>query len=130
MVAKSIQGIIVFAGVLLSLSVAKSQEATVLPVHPGDTLKYEVRFDGVDADKIKRVQIYITTNAGIPADQVTFSNGTPGDPVAPVAPNTFRPDVRIPDNLVTGDYLLYINAFFDPGNIQYASGNQIGNAEC
>jgi hypothetical protein len=109
---------------MASTAFAQAPEVTELPVHPGDTLRYEVKFDGVDADRIKRVQLSISTNAAIPTDQITFTNGLNGDPVGPVAPDTFRPEIKIADNLVSGEYTLYINVYLDPGNYQYASGKE------
>ena len=50
---KSVVGIAL--AVLLACGLSQAQDARVLPKHPGDTIKFEVRFEGPNADKIKTI---------------------------------------------------------------------------
>lgn len=115
----------VFA-VLLALSFSQAQDAHPLPRHPGDVIKFEVKFDGPNADKIKTVNVLLRLRAAVPQDHDGFSAGFGGDSVQSSAPNTFRPEIKIPDNAASGDYFLDVNAAADgsAGSASYRDGAQ------
>lgn len=108
--------------ILLSLRIASAQIPTVLPVHPGDTLKFEIKFDGPGADKVKTVRLYLGLKDGrVLPDQPGFDAGFGTGNLPQVAPDTFRPEIQVPVNAASGDYILYVSANFDPGSTQYSS---------
>jgi len=110
---------------LLSFAFAQAQEAKPLARHPGDVIKYEIKFDGPNADKIKTVNASIGLTTPQAKDQIVgFSTGfgTPR-PVAPSSPNTFVVEMTIPSTVATGDYVLAnISANVDQGSIDYNNG--------
>lgn len=110
---------------LLSLGVLQAQEAKPLPRHPGDTVKFEIKFDGPDAPKVKTVNVVLRLRAAMPPDQSGFSGAFGGDSVQASLPNTFRPEVKIPDNAANGEYFLDINASADnsAGSVTYHDGS-------
>jgi hypothetical protein len=115
---------ILLAGTLLSLGIAQAQQATELAKHPGDTLKFEIKFDGPDAGKIKQVFLYLGSVPGRAPDQPGFDAGFRGNDAQLIGANTFKADITIPDNAATGDYILYVTANANPGGFQYKGGDQ------
>jgi hypothetical protein len=110
----------------LSLGVMLAQEAKPLPRHPGDVIKYEIRFDGPNADKIKQVLGSLGIRGAIPKDQSGFdgSFSTAGW-IGPSSPGTFRIEFTIPSNIATGDYALAnVNARADEGAAGYQNGQE------
>ncbi|MFZ0773515.1 MAG: hypothetical protein WCA49_08560 [Candidatus Sulfotelmatobacter sp.] len=111
--------------VLFGLSPAQAQEAKPLPRHPGDVIKYEIKFDGPNADKIKTVSASLGMRVGPPKDQAGFNNGfgTQGS-TRPSAPNTFIVEMTVPDNAATGDYYLNVGASATAGSAGYSDGQE------
>jgi hypothetical protein len=109
-------------GVLLSLSTMQAQEAKVLPRHPGDVIKFEIKFDGPNADKIKSVDAGLGIKGPIPKDQSGFRGGTGANSGPPVSADAFRVEIKIPDNIATGDYVLGIGANAAEGSAGYQDG--------
>jgi len=108
---------------LLSLSVLQAQQAQPLARHPGDVIKYQIVFDGPNADRIKTVYAWMTAEQGAPKDQVGFTNqfNTLGQ-VQPSSPRTFIVEMKVPDNIYNGEYTLHFNATADEGSGGYANG--------
>ena len=110
--------VIVFA-TMLSFSFAHSQEVKEQPKHPGDVLKFEVKFDGPDSDKIKSVSLSLGLKEGARNDQVGFNEGF-GAEGNPVPPHTYRFEARVPENIASGVYELNsVSVRTDAGNFTY-----------
>ena len=110
---------------VLGLTAARSQEARELPLHPGNTLKFDIKFDGPDAAKVKTVRVYLAWKMGdIHPDQPGFQQGLNGTESGPTGPNSFRPEITLPDNIASGEYTLFVVANFNPGTVQYKAGDQ------
>jgi hypothetical protein len=108
----------------LNLSLC-GQEAKVQPLHPGDVIKFEIKFDGPNADKVKTVNAGLTTRMSPPKDQSGFSNGFGTQrQYPPTSPNTFVVEMTVPDNAVTGDYSLWVGATATEGSANYADGQE------
>ena len=103
---------------------AFSQTATELPKHPGDVLKFEVKFSGPDASKVKQVKVAFYLKGGTPpANQSGFMANFGGVQVPSITPNTFQPQATIPDQIASGDYTLEVDAITDGiGSAGYADG--------
>ncbi len=114
-------GIKTMLAAFLACSLSQAQEAKVLPKHPGDVIKYEIRFDGPNADRIKTVTAQMITNS-IPKDQSGFTNGFgTAHLFNPSSPKTFDIEMTIPNNIATGDYRLSrIDARADEGSAVYS----------
>ena len=112
--------------VLLALSLSQAQEAKELARHPGDVLKFEVKFDGPDAAKVTSLEIYLSCSSAQPgANQAGFVNNFGGTKTfQAVSPRTFQPEIVIPKDILPGDYSLSIHAHADVGNAIYDSGKQ------
>jgi hypothetical protein len=108
---------------LLTFAIAQAQQAMPLARHPGDVIKYEIKFDGPNADRIKTVNAGLGIRGPIPKDQAGFSGGfgTNG-PVGPSSPATFKVELTVPPNIATGDYYLGVNAHADEGSAGYSDG--------
>lgn len=107
---------------LLSSAFTQAQEAKLLPRHPGDVIKFEIRFDGPNADKIKSVDAGLGIKGPIPKDQSGFRGGAGANSGPPVSPDAFRVEIKIPDNIATGDYVLGIGANAAEGSAGYQDG--------
>jgi hypothetical protein len=105
---------------LLSCS-SLTQAQGPLPRHPGEVIKYQIKFDGPNADKIKTVSAQMITNS-IPKDQSGFTNGFgTAHQFTPSSPRTFDIELTIPDNIATGDYRLQmVAARADEGSATYS----------
>jgi len=115
---------IVFA-VLLALGFSQAQEARPLPRHPGDVIKYEIKFDGPNADRIKTVSASLGMKVGPPKDQAGFNNGFgTSHAFTPSSPNTFVVEMTVPDNAATGDYFLNVGASAAEGSANYSDGQE------
>jgi hypothetical protein len=114
-------GLVVAA--LLSLSFLQAQEAKVLARHPGDVIKYQVKFEGPNAERIKNVTASLNLRSAAPKDQAGFNSGfgTRG-PVPPSSPKTFTVEMTVPENTATGDYYLFVVARADEGSAEYQDG--------
>jgi hypothetical protein len=109
---------------LLSLGFLHAQVAAPLARHPGDVVKYEIKFDGPNADRIKTV--YARMNMGQPPkDQAGFTSqfNTPGQ-VQPSSPKTFLIEMKVPDNAANGEYTLFVTATADEGSANYQEGQE------
>jgi hypothetical protein len=111
------------AGILLSLGIASAQEAKTLPRHPGDVIKYEIKFDGPNADKMKSLLASMGLTTSVPKDQSGFASsfGTTGW-ISPSSPATFKVEMTVPPDIATGDYSLSLTARADEGRANYANG--------
>jgi hypothetical protein len=103
---------------------AQALEVREMPPGPGTVLKFEVRLSGPDSEKVRRISLYFAAAIPVPLDQPGFVNAFSGAEVQPDAPDTFHPQVTVPANVTTGDYILYVNLQFDPGTVQYSAGKQ------
>jgi hypothetical protein len=107
---------------LLSSAFVQAQETPKpLPRHPGDVIKYEIKFDGPNADKIKTVYAMMNTGQAPPKDQAGFTTqlNTPGQ-VHESSSKTFIIEIPIPDNTATGDYhLRVVGAVAAEGSAEY-----------
>jgi hypothetical protein len=109
-------------GLLIS-ALVQAQEAAPLARHPGDVIKYEIKFDGPNAEKLKTVQASMSTGQEPSKDQVGFSNNFGTEhPFQPISPKTFVIEMTIPSNAATGDYRLYVSAIADEGRANYRNG--------
>jgi len=110
---------------VIALSAVSAQQVTEFR-QPGDVIRFEIKFDGPDAAKIKRIILALNKpNGETPKDQVGFdtsfgSNGWTGE----VSPLTFRVELTVPTNVATGDYVLSVIAQAENGRTQYVSGDQ------
>jgi hypothetical protein len=109
--------------VVMACSAVSAQQITEFR-QPGDVLRVEVKCDGPDAAKIKSVSLYLGMVGEAPKDQAGFDASFSGDRVNAVSPNTFIAEARIPNNIASGDYLLFVNAQAETGSTQYAAGRQ------
>ncbi len=107
--------------VLLSFSAVHAQEAKPLPRHPGDVIKYEIKFDGPNADKITRVYASLGSTQAIPKDQAGFAGGFNANSPTPSSPKTFILEFTVPDNIATNDYVLSFEAFAAEGYGNYSN---------
>lgn len=103
-ISKTKLGLVVAA--LLSLSFLQAQEARVLARHPGDAIKFEIKFDGPDAGKVTGVSLHFGLKGSAPADQVGFNEGLDGGSQTQSSPHTFIVEVKIAENDATGTYTL------------------------
>jgi hypothetical protein len=116
--------LILFAGTLLSLGIAHAQEAKELAKHPGDILKFEIVFEGPNADKIKTVGASLSMQVGPPKDQAGFTNGFGTErQFSPTSQKTFVVEITVPPNAATGDYFISVGATATEGSASYSNGN-------
>jgi hypothetical protein len=113
--------IALLAGILMGLGIAQAQQLQEQPKHPGDVLKFEVKFEGPDADKIKYVSLNLGLAAGSSLEkQVGFNQGLSGASRIQVAPRTFHIEVIVTDDIASGDYTLsQLNAGAEVGGENY-----------
>jgi len=107
---------------LLTLSCIQAQEAKVLARHPGDIIKFEIKFDGPNAEKITRVNGGLNLEGQIPNDQAGFVNSFGGNSTTPSSPKSFDLQLKVPDNIATGNYTLSLTGFAAEGYGDYANG--------
>ena len=100
---------------LLTCGLLQSQEAREAPHHPGDILKFEIKFDGADAAKVKTIRIYLIPQDGPPPNQAGFNVTPQGGDFSPISPGVFQANLKIPDGAPTGTYLLRVNATAENG---------------
>jgi len=93
---------------------------------PGDVIRFDIKFSGPDADKIRTASLYLgLAGGGASTDQPGFSQGFGGPPSRQTAPRVFSVNAPVPDVIASGNYTVYINVQTDTGTgFQYASGNQ------
>ena len=109
---------------LLSSALAQAQGPEPLPRHPGDVIKYEINFDGPNADKITRVNGWLGLRGPIPKDQAGFNNSFGADSRVASSPNTFTLEMKVPDNIANGDYYLTFSALASEGSGNYNDGQE------
>src|SRR5438132_13487562 len=95
---------------LLTFSLLFAQEAKELPRHPYEVLKFVVKFEGPDASKVKFVRVELRLTSPLRPEQATFPQRLPGETSPATGPSTFNPEIKIPQNAPTGDYLLHVYA--------------------
>jgi hypothetical protein len=111
--------------VLLACNLSQAQGAKELARHPGDVVKFEIKFDGPNADKIKAVTANLSMRVGSPKDQAGFTNGFGTQrQVSPSSPNTFLVEMTVPDNAATGDYFLSVGVTATEGSANYQDGQE------
>ncbi len=116
------QTLLILAAAVLLVGRTVAQEAKELPLHPGDTIKLEVKFDGTDSDKIKTVRAGIRSKATVPTNQVGFDAGFDGNEVSKSPSGEFTSEIKIPENAASGDYYAVVMAFTGLGGTTYKSG--------
>ena len=130
---KVLKTILSAGALLLSLSTAQSQDAKLQPHYPKEILKFEIKFEGADADKIKTVHLYFNCQDAHPApDQSGFTNNFGGTGTFKlVSPGTFEVEEGIPGSLLPGNYNLRVDARADAGGANYdgVATIRIGNRE-
>jgi hypothetical protein len=109
---------------LLALGFSLAQEARPLARHPGDVIKYEIKFDGPNAEKIKAISASLSIRGPVQKDQSGFGGGFGTNSGAPVSPDTFHVDLTVPDNIATGDYYLNVGANAAEGSANYRDGQE------
>jgi hypothetical protein len=110
--------------ILSTLGLSQAQEARPLPRHPGDVIKFEIKFDGPNAGKITTASASLNMRVGPPKDQAGFTNGFGSPPTAPLSPDTFIVEMTVPKNAATGDYYLYVSANAVEGSANYSDGQE------
>jgi hypothetical protein len=108
----------------LSVPLLQAQVAAPLARHPGDVIKYRIMFDGPNADKITRLSASLGIDGPVPKDQAGFSNNFNANTNAPVSPKTFDVELKVPDNIANGDYVLSIQASASEGYGNYRNGQE------
>jgi hypothetical protein len=117
---------VVFCFAISTIScLLQGQEAQPLARHPGDVIKYEIKFNGRNADKIQQVTAGMSLRIGAPKDQAGFNQnfGTNGW-IGPSSPTTFKIEMTVPANAATGDYYLSITGRADEGAANYQDGQE------
>ncbi len=51
---------LLLAGAFIGCSLSAQEAAKIQPKHPGDVITLEVKFEGPDASKVKRVRAFFT----------------------------------------------------------------------
>jgi hypothetical protein len=107
---------------LVSFAFGQSQEAEPLAWHPGEVIKFRITFDGPDADKITRVNGGLNLDGPVPKDQGGFDHGIGASTKAPSSPRTFDLELKVSDNIATGEYTLHFAGIAAEGYGEYANG--------
>jgi hypothetical protein len=108
---------------LLSLALVRAQEAKPLARHPGNVIKYQIKFDGPNADKINHVHGWLSSRVPVPKEQAGFINGFGVDGHMS-SPKTFDLELKVPENIANGDYSLNFSASADEGSGNYTDGQE------
>lgn len=110
---------------LLLASCAFAQQPQPLAKHPGDVIKYQIVFDGPNADKIKTVFARMSCDGPIQKDQAGFTGqfNTVGQ-VPPSSAKTFTVEMKIPDNAASGEWRLNFDAMAAEGSANYQDGQE------
>jgi hypothetical protein len=109
---------------ILGGSLLAAQEVTEFK-RPGEVVRFEIKFSGPDAAKVKAVSLQLNAKVGPSGDQSGFTTVfTSTKSFGPSAPNTFEAEAKVPENIASGDYVLYINAQAETGAARYESGQQ------
>jgi hypothetical protein len=109
---------------LLCLCELHAQEVKQLPKHPGDVIKFEVTFQGVDADKITAVYTQLQSPAQPSPEQAGFTGNLNSSDFQRVSPGIFDIEVKVPDNALTGDYTLRLDVRSNSIQLNYFAGQQ------
>lgn len=111
------------ATIVVSLNVLHAQELSEQPRHPGQVIKFEIKFEGADADKVKQVYIGLTLLGSVQPNQEGFKpNFNAGKWFTTTVPKVFQAEITIPEDVASGEYKLNIQGQAEAGNAQYASG--------
>jgi hypothetical protein len=113
---------ILLAGTLLGLGIADAQQAKELTLSGNDVLRVEVKFNGPNADKVTSVYLAIASTDPALPDQPGFGNGFNGSEAKAVTPMIFKPEIKIPESAVDGDYKLSVIAIAGPFRPSYEAG--------
>jgi hypothetical protein len=109
---------------LLSFALAQAQEAKPLARHPGDVIKYEIKFDGPNAKKVIRVAASLSLQTPAQKDQAGFLGTIGGVNTSPSSPKTFDVEITVPEKAATGDYSLTFTGYSDEGYGNYTNGQE------
>jgi hypothetical protein len=90
---------------LLLLSFAQAQEAHEKPLKPGDKIRFEVKLNGPDADKVTAVSLNFAIQGQPSPDQAGFSTGFGASASTPASPGVFNVEVVVGDD-ASGTYRL------------------------
>jgi hypothetical protein len=110
--------------ILLTLSFSQAQDAKVLPKHPRDVIKFDIKFDGPNAARIKTIGGGLSLRVGASKDQSGFRGGFGAGGIPPASLNTFHFELTVPNDIATGDYFLGISANADEGSASYQAGQE------
>jgi len=109
---------------LLSAVFVQAQEVQQLPKHPGDVIKFSIKFDGVDANKITAVYPRLWTNSQPQVEQAGFVNAFNSSDFRLISPGNFEIQLTIPENAVSGEYVLNMDVRAGTLQLSYSDGQQ------
>lgn len=116
---------VLLAGILVvGLGIVQAQDAKPLPRHPGELIKYQIKFDGPNADRIKTVNANLSLRIQGPKDQAGFNGGMQTNGIPPSTPRNFELTFKVPENAANGDYFLSFSALADEGYGNYTDGQE------
>jgi len=118
---KNVFSLLVTVG--LAVSAVSAQTVTDFR-KPGDVIRLEIRFDGMDANRVKQVLISFGKPDGPPKDQVGFNTSFGSGWIGEASPRTFNVEVTVPTGIATGDYRLTVDAVAESGRTEYTAGDQ------
>jgi hypothetical protein len=92
----------------------------------GTFVRFDIKFNGPDAAKVKIVRIYLTRKTDVPPDQSGFSVTPQGGDFSPDPSGVFKTEIKIPEGTPTGDYALQVVATGQgsAGSATYDAGDQ------
>lgn len=108
---------------LIACNAVSAQQVTDFR-QPGDVIRLEVKFDGSDAAKIQKVIASLERTSPALDDQVNFHANISTGWTSETSPHTFDVEIKIPDDIGTGEYRLTIIALSPYGQTNYVAGQQ------
>jgi hypothetical protein len=94
--------------------------------HPGQTLRYDIKFAGSNAGTIKQVLVGLRLETGVASDQPSFQTALNSDWVKSPIDGVYHLSITIPDTAATGDYeVIVMTNFNDDLSITYSRA-QVG----
>jgi hypothetical protein len=110
---------------VIACSAVSAQQVTEFK-QPGDFIRLEIKFDGPDTAKIKSLALYFGSTGGrIPENQEGFKNFMNSQQFQPVSPGRFLAEIKIPEDVATGDYTLIVNVQTETnGTVPYPDGQR------
>lgn len=110
--------------ILLSAPLMPAQGVKPAVRHPGDFIRYEIKFNGSDGNKIKSVGLVLHARSTMSEDQSGFSYVFDGEEAQSSGLGIFRQELKIPDDAATGEYYLAVKATVvtGAGKVTYIDG--------